>query len=274
MLTAKDLATDNIGMLIPAMPEDFGAPKGYRASRPLLSGDKARSVGDRMAFVVAETEDQARAAAELVEVDYEPLPAVSTIAEAIAPNAPTVWDDNPGNVAFIMAMGNKDAADAAFAKAKHVVTLTVTNNRVSANSIEPRAAIGDYAPDSDSYTLYTTSQNPARLPAGARRAGVAHSGDAAARGLAGRRRRLRHEGQPLSGGRPGAVGLAQDLPSGEMDLDPRRSLAGRRAWPRPGRHRRNRARRQRQDSRHPRQLACTRSARTSPRRHSPPACSR
>ena len=147
-------------MLIPAMPEDFGAPKGYRASRPLLSGDKARSVGDRIAFVVAETEEQARAAAEMVEVDYEPLPAVSTIAEATAPNAPTVWDDNPGNVAFIMAMGNKDAADAAFANAKHVVTLTVTNNRVSANSIEPRAAIGDYAPDSDSFTLYTTSQNP------------------------------------------------------------------------------------------------------------------
>ena len=71
-----------------------------------------------------------------------------------------MWDDNPGNVAFVMAMGNKDAADAAFAKAKHVVSLTLSNNRVSANSIETRAAIGDYAPDSDSYTLYTTSQNP------------------------------------------------------------------------------------------------------------------
>ncbi|HVG51778.1 MAG TPA: xanthine dehydrogenase family protein molybdopterin-binding subunit [Xanthobacteraceae bacterium] len=160
VLTAKDLATDNIGMLIPAMPEDFGAPKGYRASRPLLSGDKARSVGDRMAFVVAETEDLARSAAELVEIDYEPLPAVSTIAEATAPNAPTVWDDNPGNVAFIMAMGNKDAADAAFKNAKHVVSLTLSNNRVSANSMETRAAIGDYSPDSDSYTFYTTSQNP------------------------------------------------------------------------------------------------------------------
>jgi carbon-monoxide dehydrogenase large subunit len=160
ILTARDLAADNIGMLIPAMPEDFGAPKGYRASRPLLSGDKARSVGDRIAFVVAETEALARSAAEMVEVDYEPLPAVSTITEAVAPNAPTVWDDNSGNVAFVMAMGNKDAADAAFNGAKHVVKLTVSNNRVSANSIEPRAAIGDYAPDSDSYTLYTTSQNP------------------------------------------------------------------------------------------------------------------
>jgi carbon-monoxide dehydrogenase large subunit len=160
ILTAKDLAADKLGMLIPAMPEDFGAPKGYRASRPLLAADKARCVGDRIAFVVAETEAQARSAAELVEVDYEPLPAVTTIEEAVAPNASKVWDDNPGNIAFIMAMGNKEATDAAFANAKHVVSLKVTNNRLSANSIEPRAAIGDYAPDSDSFTLYTTSQNP------------------------------------------------------------------------------------------------------------------
>jgi carbon-monoxide dehydrogenase large subunit len=160
VLTAQDIAADKLGLLIPAMPEDFGAPKGYRASRPLLAGDKARCVGDRIAFVVADTEDQARTAAELVEVDYEPLPAVSTIEEAVAPNAAKVWDDNPGNIAFIMAMGNKEATDAAFTNAKHVVTLKITNNRVSANSIETRAAIGDYGADSDSYTLYTTSQNP------------------------------------------------------------------------------------------------------------------
>jgi carbon-monoxide dehydrogenase large subunit len=142
------------------MPEDFGAPKGYRASRPLLAGDKVRHVGDRVALVVAETEGQARSAAELVEVDYEPLPAVTTIEEATKSGATTVWDDNPGNIAFVMMMGNKDAADAAFAKAKHTTTLKLTNNRISANSIEPRAAIGDYAADSDGFTLYTTSQNP------------------------------------------------------------------------------------------------------------------
>jgi len=160
VLTAQDVATDKLGLLIPAMPEDFGAPKGYRASRPLLAADKVRCVGDRVAFVVADTEDQARAAAELIEIDYEPLPAVTTIEEATAPGAPTVWDDNPGNIAFILAMGNKEAADAAFANAKHVVSLKLTNNRLSANSMETRAAIGDYAADSDSYTLYTSSQNP------------------------------------------------------------------------------------------------------------------
>jgi len=160
VLTAQDVAADKLGLLIPAMPEDFGAPKGYRASRPLLAADKVRCVGDRVAFVVADTEDQARAAAELIEIDYEPLPAVTTIEEATAPGAPTVWDDNPGNIAFILAMGNKEAADAAFANAKHVVSLKLTNNRLSANSLETRAAIGDYAADSDSYTLYTSSQNP------------------------------------------------------------------------------------------------------------------
>ena len=160
VITAKEVTEDKLGILIPIMPEDFGAPKGYRASRPLLASDAVRHVGDRVAFVVAETEAQARTAAELIEIDYEPLPAVTTIAEATKDGAPKVWDDNPGNIAFVMMMGNKDAADAAFAKAKHVTRLTLTNNRVSANSIEARAAIGDYSADSDSYTLYTTSQNP------------------------------------------------------------------------------------------------------------------
>ena len=160
VITAKEVGEDKLGILIPIMPEDFGAPKGYRASRPLLASDAVRHVGDRVAFVVAETEAQARSAAELIEIDYEPLPAVTTIAEATKDGAPKVWDDNPGNIAFVMMMGNKDAADAAFAKAKHVTKLTLTNNRVSANSIEARAAIGDYSADSDSYTLYTTSQNP------------------------------------------------------------------------------------------------------------------
>ena len=160
VLTARDAEADRLGMLVPAMPEDFGAPKGYRASRPLLAGDKVRCIGDRVAFVVAETEELARSAAELVSVDYEPLPAASTIEEAVAPQAPAVWDDNLGNVAFVLAAGDQEAAEAAFAKARHRVSLKVVNNRVTANPIEPRAAIGDYAADNDSFTLYTTSQNP------------------------------------------------------------------------------------------------------------------
>ncbi len=76
------------------------------------------------------------------------------------PGAPAVWDEAPDNVAVALMMGSKEATDAAFANAKHVVSIKLVNNRVNANSIEPRAAIGQYHPDNDSYTLYATSQNP------------------------------------------------------------------------------------------------------------------
>ena len=125
--------------------------------------DKVRFVGDRVAFVVAETLAQARDAAELVEVDYEPLPAVVDLEDAAKDGAPKVWDDNPqGNVAFRLMFGNKEATDAAFAKAKHVVKLRVENNRLSPVSMEPRVAIGDYNAADDQYTLYATSAEPAR----------------------------------------------------------------------------------------------------------------
>src|SRR5262245_15152464 len=94
ILTGKDAAADGIGRLMVPMPEDVGGPKGYRARRPLLAADKVRAVGDRVAFVVAETLRQAQDAAELIEVDYEMLPAVTAVEEAVKPGAPTVWDDN------------------------------------------------------------------------------------------------------------------------------------------------------------------------------------
>src|SRR5262249_37469985 len=142
------------------MPEDVGAPKGYRTFQPPLVADRARFAGDRVAFVVAETIAQARDAAELVEVDYEPLPSVVDIEDAAKPDAAKVWDDADGNVAFRLMFGNKDATDAPFASAKHVVKLRVENNRLSPVSMEPRAAIGDYNATDDSFTLYSTSQNP------------------------------------------------------------------------------------------------------------------
>jgi len=77
------------------MPEDIGAPKGHRIHMQLLQSDKARFVGDRIAFVVAETLGQARDAAELVEIDYEQLPAVALVEDAAKDGAPKVWDDNP-----------------------------------------------------------------------------------------------------------------------------------------------------------------------------------
>jgi carbon-monoxide dehydrogenase large subunit len=161
VLTAADAKADKLGGIPPLfMPEDMGGPKGHRTFKQLLAGDKARHVGERIAFVVAETQAQAREAAELVAVDYEPLPAVTSVADAAKDGAPRIWDEAAGNVAFPLMMGNKQATDAAFAAAKHVVSLRLENNRLSANALEPRGAIGDYSPADDSYTLYTSTQNP------------------------------------------------------------------------------------------------------------------
>src|SRR2546423_10105205 len=141
------------------MPEDMGGPKGYRTFRPLLEHAKVRYVGDRVAFVVANSPEQARIAAERVEVDYEPLPAVVSVQDAAKEGAPKVWDDNAaGNLAFPLMMGNKEATEAAFAKAKHTVSVRVYNNRITAKTMERRSVIGDFA--NDSFTLYTSSQNP------------------------------------------------------------------------------------------------------------------
>src|SRR5215468_2822556 len=162
VLTGADAMAEKLGSFTAhLMPEDFGAPKGHRTFQPVLNAEKVRFVGDRVAFVVAETLTQARDAAELVEVDYEPLPAVVDLEDAAKDGAVKVWEDCPqGNVGFRLMFGNKDATDAAFASAKHVVKLRVENNRVSPVTMEPRVAIGDYAAADDQYTLYLTSQNP------------------------------------------------------------------------------------------------------------------
>jgi len=162
VLTGADAVAEKLGSFTAhLMPEDFGAPKGHRTFQPVLVADEVRFVGDRVAFVVAETLSQARDAAEMVEVDYEPVPAVVNLEDAAKDGAPKVWEDCPqGNVGFRLMFGNKEATDAAFAKAKHVVELRLENNRLSPVAMEPRAAIGDYNAAEETYTLYTTSQNP------------------------------------------------------------------------------------------------------------------
>ena len=162
VLTGADALAEKLGSFTAhLMPEDFGAPKGHRTFQPVLVADEVRFVGDRVAFVVAETLSQARDAAEMVEVDYEPVPAVVNLEDAAKEGSPKVWEDCPqGNVGFRLMFGNKEATDAAFAKAKHVVELRLENNRLSPVAMEPRAAIGDYNAAEETYTLYTTSQNP------------------------------------------------------------------------------------------------------------------
>jgi carbon-monoxide dehydrogenase large subunit len=141
VLTGADAAAEKLGaMTAHLMPEDFGAPKGHRTFQPLLVSDKVRFVGDRVAFVVAETLAAARDAADSIVVDYEPLPAVTNLEDAAKEDAPKVWEDNPnGNVAFRLMFGDQGATDAVFAKARHVVKLRVENNRLSPgdyNSVE------------------------------------------------------------------------------------------------------------------------------------------
>jgi aerobic carbon-monoxide dehydrogenase large subunit len=126
---------------------------------PLLCKGKVMHGGDAVAMVVANTLAQARDAAEAIDIDYKPLPVVTTVADAIKPKAVEVWGDRaPGNIAYDQTIGDKDKTDAAFKAAKHVVTLTVDNNRLITNYMETRACIGEYDSKTKRYTLTLGSQ--------------------------------------------------------------------------------------------------------------------
>ena len=131
-------------------------------AHPVLAQGKVRHVGDPIAAVVAETREQARDAAEAIEVDLEELPAVVDMKAALADGAPKVHDDLTSNLCYDWGFveENKAAVEEAFQKAAHVTTLELVNNRLIANPMEPRVAVGDYNRASDDSTLYTTSQNP------------------------------------------------------------------------------------------------------------------
>ncbi|MBM3343849.1 MAG: xanthine dehydrogenase family protein molybdopterin-binding subunit [Betaproteobacteria bacterium] len=127
---------------------------------PLLAQGKVRHVGDQVAVVIAESLHQAKDAAELIEVDYEMLPAVVNAADARKPGVPLVHDDVPHNTCYTWAIGAKDVVDKAFASASHVTTLEFNNNRLIPNAIEPRAALAQYSRGDEAYTLHVANQNP------------------------------------------------------------------------------------------------------------------
>jgi len=162
VLTGQDVVADDLhGFTASVMPEDMGGPKGHRTWRPILATDKARFVGEAVSIVVADTAAHAADAADLVEVDYEPLESVTHLEDASADGAVQVHEDCPnGNMAWGLMFGDQAATDAAFAAAPHVVKLRVENNRVTANAMEPRGCIGQYDLAGDSYTLHTSTQNP------------------------------------------------------------------------------------------------------------------
>ena len=159
VLTGEDWAASGFGNL-PANGGRFrrdGSPM-FVPPYPVLVGGRVRRVGDYVAFVVAETRNQAMDAADLIEVDYEPLPAVTATEAAAMDGAPAVWDECPDNVCYVHQEGDAAAVDAAFEKADHVVGQTFVINRVSANSMEPRGCIGVYDAADEAYTVYTTLQ--------------------------------------------------------------------------------------------------------------------
>ncbi|PXW29507.1 xanthine dehydrogenase family protein molybdopterin-binding subunit [Paraburkholderia caballeronis] len=161
VFTGADLAAEHVG----------GLPCGWlihsidgspmrEPPHPVIAHDKVRHVGDQVALVIAESVKAAKDAAELIEVDYDELPAAIDTAHAADAGQPAVHDDVPDNTCYTWGHGDKAATDAAFAKAAHVTTLDIVNNRLVPNAIEPRAVNASYAPQDDSYTVYVANQNP------------------------------------------------------------------------------------------------------------------
>jgi len=136
--------------------------KVFIGSHMLLPADKARHVGEAVAMVVAETRDQALAAAEAVDVTYDVLPWVADTAAAAEPDAPRLWDELPDNILVDSSFGDVEATDAAFARAAHVVTMRTHIGRVTGVPLEPRAALGHYDGATGRYTLYAGSGGAVR----------------------------------------------------------------------------------------------------------------
>jgi carbon-monoxide dehydrogenase large subunit len=162
VFTGADAARDKLGTM--RMTLNRKRPDGspmFASPHRGLSADRARYVGDPVALVVAETLAQAEDAADLVRVDYEPLPSVTSTAEAVG-GAP-VWDECPDNVCSIFEAGDKAAADLALAGAHRIVRRRYVISRVHAQYMEPRGALGAYDPAEERYTLYADVQYPHRV---------------------------------------------------------------------------------------------------------------
>jgi carbon-monoxide dehydrogenase large subunit len=166
VLTGQDATADGLRPIphkpVPTNPNEF--PLGGRdgtpifvAPHPPLPADRARFVGEAVAIVLAETAAAAADGAEGVVVDYEPLPSVTATPDAVRANAPIVWDDIGSNLCVDSVAGETGAADAAFARAAHVVRLDTWVPRITGVPMEPRAALGVYDEATGRYTLFAGS---------------------------------------------------------------------------------------------------------------------
>ena len=157
--TGKDLVAAGYNPFTCGLPlkSRDGSPL-LQTNRMALATDKVRFVGDPVAFVVAETLSQARDAGEAVELDIEPLPAVTNAEEAAKPGAPQLYDHIPNNVALDYHYGDAAKIDAAFAGAAHVTKLDIVNTRVAVVSMEPRVALASYDKASERFTIQVPTQ--------------------------------------------------------------------------------------------------------------------
>lgn len=175
VLTGADVAADKLGAIphdpLPKTKFDMkltgpdGSATPFLGPHFLLPADKARHAGEAVAIVVAETLEQALDAAEVVAIEWDELPWVSATLKATAPGAPSVWDEVPGNVFIETWFGDVQATNRAFALADHVIGLEIDIPRVTAVTMEPRAALGHYDAKTDRYTLYAGSGGAVRQKA-------------------------------------------------------------------------------------------------------------
>ncbi|MGD9921620.1 MAG: xanthine dehydrogenase family protein molybdopterin-binding subunit [Pseudorhodoplanes sp.] len=159
VLTGKDWLAAGLGTLpVASGRARSGGRNMYRPQYPVLATDIVRWVGDYVAFVVAETRHQAADAAELIQVDYEALPAAIGLADAARAGAPLVWDDCEDNICFVQTEGDRESTDAAFAAAAKVIRQRFVINRITAAPIEPRSVVAEYDALCDQYTIHTMAQ--------------------------------------------------------------------------------------------------------------------
>src|SRR5258708_4468968 len=161
VLTGKEIVDDKVGNLICGWAITSKDGTGMKMGAwPAMAPETVRFVGQAVAVVIAEAKNQARDAAEAGLVTYEEVPAAANIRAAIAPGAPQLHPEAPGNVIYDWHIGDAAATNDAFKNAANVVAMDIVNNRLVPNAMEPRAAIAEYNDAEEHFTLYTTSQNP------------------------------------------------------------------------------------------------------------------
>jgi carbon-monoxide dehydrogenase large subunit len=161
VLTGAEAKTEGLGGIgVYRVPAEFGGDKAFWPYRPILVLDRVRHFGDGVVLIVAETLACAQDAAERVAIDYEELPA--NVSAAMAENSERIWPEADGNICFSYELGDRSSTEAAFARAAHIEKLRVLNNRLSANPLEPRGAVGLFDPRMGRFTLYSSTQAPHR----------------------------------------------------------------------------------------------------------------